>query len=114
MKVGFIGTGPMGLPMVQRLLDANIELVAYNLLRNWNPRAAGVAIAEHHDAIRGCECVILMLTDASAIQSVLLSDTSRQHLGRTVIQMGITPTESRAISDEIVAAGGDYLDTSSG
>jgi len=26
MKVGF----PMGLPMVQRLLDANIELVAYN------------------------------------------------------------------------------------
>jgi len=30
MKVGFIGTGLMGLPMVQRLLDANIELVAYN------------------------------------------------------------------------------------
>jgi len=28
MKVGFIGTGLMGL--VQRLLDANIELVAYN------------------------------------------------------------------------------------
>lgn len=115
MKVGFIGTGLMGLPMAQRLLDANIELVAYNRTpAKLEPlRVAGGAIAEHpHDAIRGCKCVILMLTDASAIQSVLLSDTSRQHLaGRTVIQMGtITPTESRAISDEIVATGGDYLE----
>jgi len=58
-----------------------------------------------------CECVILMLTDASAIQSVLLSDFPATSGRRTVIQMGtITPTESRAISDEIVAAGGDHLE----
>lgn len=115
MKVGFIGTGLMGLPMAQRLLDANIEVVAYNrTLSKLEPlQAAGAAIAEHpQDAIRDCDCVILMLTDASAIRNVLLSDTSRQQLlDRTVIQMGtITPTESRAIRDEVVAAGGDYLE----
>lgn len=115
MKVGFIGTGLMGLPMAQRLLDANIELVAYNRTpAKLEPlRSAGAAIAENpQDAIRACGCVILMLTDASAIRNVLLSDSSPQQLlDRTVIQMGtITPTESRAIRDEVVAAGGDYLE----
>ena len=115
MKVGFLGTGLMGLPMAQRLLDANIELIAYNRTPSKleGLQAAGAAIAEHPDqAIRMCECVILMLTNASAIRRVLLSDSSRQQLaGRTVIQMGtITPTESRAIREEVVAAGGDYLE----
>ena len=115
MKVGFLGTGLMGLPMAQRLLDANIELIVYNRTPSKleGLQAAGAAIAEHPDeAIRMCECVILMLTNASAIRSVLLSDSSRQQLaGRTVIQMGtITPTESRAIREEVVAAGGDYLE----
>lgn len=115
MKVGFLGTGLMGLPMAQRLLDANIELIAYNRTPSKleGLKAAGSAIAEHpHEAIAMCECVILMLTNASAIRGVLLSDSSRQQLaGRTVIQMGtITPTESRAIREEVVAAGGDYLE----
>lgn len=53
-----------------------------------------------------------MLTNAAAIRSVLLSERSRQQLpGRTVIQMGtITPTESKAIRDQVIAAGGDYLE----
>lgn len=115
MRMGFLGTGLMGLPMSQRLLDAKIELLVYNRTpeKLETIRAAGAKIAQHpHEVIRACECVILMLTDASAIRSVLLSDISRQHLAeRTVIQMGtITPTESKAIRDEIVAAGGDYLE----
>lgn len=115
MKVGFVGTGLMGLPMAQRLINANVELVAYNRTpAKLEPlRAAGAAIAEHpHEAIRDCECLILMLTNASAIRSVLLSDISRQQLtGRTVIQMGtIAPTDSRAIRDEVVDAGGEYLE----
>ena len=115
MKVGFLGTGLMGLPMAQRLLAANIELVAYNrTLEKLAPlQEAGAAIAPTPDqAIAASECVILMLTNAAAIQNVLLSEVSRQHLaGRTVIQMGtITPTESKAIRDEVVAAGGDYLE----
>ena len=30
VKVGFIGTGLMGQPMAQRLLDAGVSVVAYN------------------------------------------------------------------------------------
>ena len=115
MKVGFLGTGLMGLPMAQRLLETDVELVAYNRTpEKLAPlQAAGAAIAQQpHEVICACECVTVMLTDASAIRSVLLSDSSRQQLaGRTVIQMStITSTDSRAIRDEVVAAGGNYLE----
>jgi len=30
MKVGFLGTGLMGKPLAQRLLAANIPVIAYN------------------------------------------------------------------------------------
>lgn len=115
MKVAFLGTGLMGLPMAQRLLAANIELIAYNRsLEKLAPlQAVGVEIAKHpHEAISACECVILMLTNAAAIRNILLSEPSRANLaGRTVIQMGtITPTESKAIKDQVIAADGDYLE----
>ena len=115
MKVAFLGTGLMGLPMAQRLLAANIEVVAYNRTpEKLAPlQAAGAEIVTHpRHAIRAAECVILMLTNAAAIYHVLLSDTSWRTLeGRTIIQMGtITPTESQEIRDSVVGGGGQYLE----
>lgn len=115
MKVAFLGTGLMGLPMAQRLLAANIELVAYNRTpEKLAPlQAAGAEIAAHpRQAIRAADCIILMLTNAAAIYHVLLSDTSWRTLeGRTVIQMGtITPTESQEIRDAVIGGGGEYIE----
>lgn len=115
MKVGFLGTGLMGLPMAQRLLAAKLELVAYNrtAAKLASLRSAGAEVTTQPEvAIAAGDCLILMLTDATAIRSVLLSESSRQHLaGRTIIQMGtITPTESKAIASDVIAAGGNYLE----
>lgn len=115
MKVAFLGTGLMGLPMAQRLLAANIELVAYNRTpEKLAPlQAAGAEIVTHPRlAIREAECIILMLTNAAAIYHVLLSDTSWRTLeGRTVIQMGtITPRESQEIRDAVIGGGGEYME----
>jgi 3-hydroxyisobutyrate dehydrogenase len=79
MKVAFLGTGLMGLPMAQRLLAADIQLVAYNRTpEKLAPlQAAGAEVVTHpRHAIRAAECIILMLTNASAIYHVLLSDTA--------------------------------------
>ncbi|MDM9382580.1 NAD(P)-dependent oxidoreductase [Chlorogloeopsis sp. ULAP01] len=115
MKVAFLGTGLMGLPMAQKLLEANVEVIAYNRTpEKLEPlKAAGAeVVTKPYQAIRAADCVILMLTNAAAIYSVLLSDRSSQAVaGRSIIQMGtITPTESREIRDAVVAAGGEYLE----
>jgi len=115
MKVGFLGTGLMGEPMAERLLQAGLSVVAYNRTKSKleSLKEAGAEIAETpQEAIASSDCVILMLTNATAIQDVLLSDASRQHLsGCTVIQMStIAPSESREIQKAVTAAGGDYLE----
>jgi 3-hydroxyisobutyrate dehydrogenase-like beta-hydroxyacid dehydrogenase len=92
VKVGFLGTGLMGQPMVKRLLEAKISVVAYNRTQSKLAplRDAGAKIADSpQEAIRESECVILMLTNATAIYDTLLSEASRQELkGRIVVQMG--------------------------
>ena len=115
MQLGFIGTGLMGLPMAQRLVEAGIELIAYNRTpEKLEPlQKAGVKIAQQPtQAIIDSDCIMLMLTNANAIRSLLLSEDVKQHLaGKTVIQMStIAPKESIAISQEIIEAGGDYLE----
>jgi len=115
MQVGFIGTGLMGLPMAQRLVEAEIKLIAYNRTpEKLEPlQKAGVKIAQQPtQAIVGSDCIILMLTNALAIRSLLLSADAKPHLaGKTVIQMStIAPTESIAIANDIIEAGGEYLE----
>ncbi|WP_066380004.1 MULTISPECIES: NAD(P)-dependent oxidoreductase [unclassified Anabaena] len=115
MKVAFLGTGLMGLPMAQRLIEANIQVVAYNRTpEKLAPlQAAGAEVVTHpRYAIRDAECVILMLTNAAAIYHVLLSDTSWRTLeGRTIIQMGtITPSQSQEIRDSVIGGGGEYME----
>ncbi len=115
MKVAFLGTGLMGLPMAQRLLAANMELIAYNRTpEKLEPlRAAGAEIVKKpREAIRAADCIVLMLSNAAAIYHVLLTDTSWHTLsGRSIIQMGtITPVESQEIRDAVVAAGGEYIE----
>lgn len=115
MKIGFIGTGLMGEPMVAKILKANHQVIAYNRTKSKleTIKKAGAEIAESPaEVIKNSDCVILMLSDAPTIQSLVLSETAKKELsGRTVIQMGtIAPAESKAIRDEAIAAGGEYLE----
>lgn len=105
----------MGQPLVQRLLSAQISVIVWNRTESKLAplQAAGATIASSPtDAIAASDCLILMLSDAAAIEQVLLSDSAKLHLqGRTIVQMGtISPTQSQAIRDRVVAAGGDYLE----
>ncbi|MDY6806658.1 MAG: NAD(P)-dependent oxidoreductase [Cyanobacteriota bacterium] len=115
MKIGFIGTGLMGEPMAAKILKADREVIAYNRTKSKleTIKKAGAEIAESPaEVIKNSDCVILMLSDAPTIQNLLLSETAKKELsGSTILQMGtIAPAESKAIRDEVVAAGGEYLE----
>lgn len=115
MKIGFLGTGLMGEPMAEKILKANHQVIAYNRTKSkLEPlKTAGAEIAESPaEVIKDADCVILMLSDAAAIKSLVLSESAKKELsGSTILQMGtISPQESKAIRDEVVAAGGEYLE----
>lgn len=114
-RLGFLGIGLMGLPMAQRLMEQGHSVVAYNrTAEKLEPlRSAGAeGVDTPQAAIATTDAVILMLTDAAAIRATLLTPESRSVLaGHTVIQMStIAPAESLEIRDEVVAAGGNYLE----
>lgn len=115
MHIGILGTGLMGQPLVIRLLDQGHSVIAYNrTAAKLEPIAAvGGAIApDVLTVLQQSEVVILMLTDATAIASLLLTPALCPHLaGQTVIQMGtIAPTESRNLSQQITKAQGTYIE----
>lgn len=115
MKIGLIGTGLMGQAMAQTFLAGDVSMMAYNRTREkLDPlKAEGITIAESpSDLLSECDCIILMLTDATAIQEVLFSpEAVKQLSGRTIIQMGtIAPQESQKLQEQILAQGGDYLE----
>jgi len=115
MQVALIGTGLMGLPMGQRILEAGMGLTVYNRTpgKARPLQAAGAALATSvSEALERAEAVVLMLTNAEAVQATILSAEAQSHLaGRTVIQMGtIAPQESLQLQQAIVSQGGHYLE----
>lgn len=115
MNIGFLGTGLMGAPMARRLQAAGHQVYGWNRSPDkLDPLVAnGIQPAETPAAaISAAQLIILMLTDAAAIETTLLNpETMAQLVGRTVLQMGtIAPQESKAIAEAVQAAGGDYLE----
>jgi 3-hydroxyisobutyrate dehydrogenase len=74
MRVAFLGTGIMGLPMARNVAAAGIELRAWNrTAEKAEPlRDDGVEIADDPAAaIEGAGLVITMLSDGDAVESVM-------------------------------------------
>ncbi|PCJ71479.1 MAG: 3-hydroxyisobutyrate dehydrogenase [Rhodobiaceae bacterium] len=76
-KIGFIGLGNMGGPMVQNLIKAGHDLVVFDLSADAIKKAtdAGAASATNAaDVARGAEIVVTMLPAGSHVSSVYLGD----------------------------------------
>ncbi len=115
MKVGFLGTGLMGKPMVERLKSLDYEVVAYNrsVEKTKSLAEIGVEISNSPtEVLLKTDCILLMLTDINAIKSLLFTDVDNKNfVGKTIIQMGtIAPYESQELCKIILDSGGDYLE----
>ncbi|HVU45736.1 MAG TPA: NAD(P)-dependent oxidoreductase [Terracidiphilus sp.] len=74
MKIGFIGTGKMGIPMALRLLAAGHELAVWNRSEGRTEpllREGAIAAGTPAEAELGADAVITMLFDDSAHEAVL-------------------------------------------
>lgn len=118
-RIGFIGTGLIGAPMVERLLECGRQVTVWNrsadklaLLVAAGATAAGSAA----DVARTCELVCLCLTDTKAVEDVvfgggaLVTVMGPQHL---VIDLSsIDPGATRTMAARLgTSCGAHWIDT---
>ncbi len=75
MKIGFIGTGAMGLPMMRNLVLKQFSVIAYDANAVALSAACDVGAARGAStaaAVRGCQVVVTMLPSAANVQAVYL------------------------------------------
>lgn len=117
MRIGFIGLGTMGKPMVRNLMKAGFEVMVYNR----SQPAIDQMVSE--GALRGtsyaqmgadCPVIITMVPNAPDVKAVLFGDTgvlSTAKAGTIVIDnSSIAPAESRIICDECAKGGVRMMD----
>lgn len=116
IKVAFLGTGIMGLPMAGHLCKAGVDL------RVWNrsPEKArslvdeGAVLCEKaHEAVAGAHIVISILSDAVATEDLLISQDvlSSVEPNALLINMAtLTQEETLGLSQQVIAQGVRYMD----
>jgi len=115
-KIGFIGTGLMGLPMAKNLLKSGYNLKAFNRTQNKAEllKEFGGEIAETiKDVVKDNEVIITMLTDDNAINEVMSSSDFLDNLnpGTTVIDMSsIKPATAIKYGNKLKSYNINYLD----
>jgi 3-hydroxyisobutyrate dehydrogenase-like beta-hydroxyacid dehydrogenase len=105
MKVGFIGLGQMGRPMVERLKGAGHSLKVYNRTRS-SPE-----VASKPEEVLDADIVVTMLADDAAVRAVWLdSGLARRlpkgaiHLNMATVSMSIARQLTEIHRDKYVAA----------
>ncbi len=104
MKIGFIGLGIMGKPMVRNLIKAGHELVVYDVMKaNMDLMAeAGAQVAGSSKAVaQTCKLIITMVPNGPQVEEAVLGDNGVLDgavPGSTVIDMSsIAPQVSQKV-----------------
>jgi 3-hydroxyisobutyrate dehydrogenase len=117
MKIGFIGTGTMGQPMVNNLIKKGFEVVAYDVV----PAALEAAVklgaracGSSAETARQADLVVTMLPSSSHVESVYLGAGGVLEgvaKGRLCVDMStIEPGVSRRVAERLRERGVRFLD----
>ena len=116
-KIGFIGTGIMGLPMAQNLQKAGHELFLsehHDKAPAVLVEAGAVALATPKDVAQEAEFIIVMVPDTPQVEDVLFRENGiAEGVGanKIVIDMSsISPSATKQFAEKINATGAQYLD----
>lgn len=115
MQIAVLGLGLLGAEVALRLKRQGHEVIGWNrgAARAEAARQRGLELASTPaEAIATSELVMLLLSDAAAIQETLFAQDQPPVLrDKVIVQMGtIGPDESRELAERVAAAGGQYLE----
>ena len=115
-KIGFIGLGIMGGPMVSNLLASGCQVYVHDLSKAAVQRACkkGAAAAQPIEIAENCSLVFLSLPNGQVGETVLFGDSGLAKVLRpgamVVDTSSITPEQARSCGERLGALGVDYLD----
>src|SRR5579864_192371 len=116
-RIGFIGLGRMGQPMVRRLIGAGYGVAAYDIREEAvaAARAGGAAAAAGiTDAVGGADVVITMLPDGPAVERAAYGAdgfVAAARAGQTLLEMTSShPSVTRRVAADLGARGVGVLD----
>lgn len=95
MKIGFVGLGNMGLPMAFRLLDAEHEVVGYDVrdaMHNAFKSRGGQWAASPAEVASQCEIVLVSLPTPAVVERVALGPQGLVEGGRMKIYVDLSTT----------------------
>lgn len=117
MKVGFIGLGIMGKPMVRNLLKAGYEVTVYDVMQTNvdEAAAAGAVPAESSRAVaEQCKTIITMLPNSPHVKAAVMGENGVLEgacEGSILIDMSsIAPLASQEIAKACAAKGVKMID----
>ena len=111
MRVGFVGAGLMGAPMVGRLVGAGHDVT----VSSRDPaRLAGRGwrvVGSPEEAAGNAEVVCSIVPDSPEVTAVVDSVLKTAAAGTVIVEMStISPTTARELASRCAGAGVDYLD----
>lgn len=118
MKIGFVGLGIMGKPMVKNLIKANKEVLVNDLNKEAEKEveALGAKVVSIEEMARDAEVMITMLPNGAIVKSVLYSgetavlNQSEINVKMVIDMSSLTPNESLEISKVLEEKDIQYVD----
>jgi len=113
--IGVLGLGLMGRAMALRLQQSGFKVLGWSRSEQSLTKASGMDIDTLpviHELLSRCDHLLVCLSDAAAISTVLLAPEAHDRLrGRCVVQTAtIAPDESVALAQRLEEAGCRYLE----
>jgi 2-hydroxy-3-oxopropionate reductase len=114
-KVGFIGLGIMGRPMVENLIEAGYDLVVYNRTREKAEELDGATVADTpREVAEQSGIIITMLPDSPQVEEVLAGEDGVLEGvkdGDLIVDMStISPVVTEELSQKANERGASMLD----
>ena len=118
MKIGFVGLGIMGKPMVKNLIKANKDVLVNDLNKEAEKEveALGAKVVTIEEMARDAEVMITMLPNGAIVKSVLYSgetavlNQSEINVKMVIDMSSLTPNESLEISKVLEEKNIQYVD----
>ncbi|MHB8731245.1 MAG: NAD(P)-dependent oxidoreductase [bacterium] len=112
-RIGFIGLGRMGQPMVRRLIGAGYGVAAYDI-REEAVAGAPAAATSITGAIHGADVLITMLPDGPAVERAAYGEgglLAAAGAGQTLLEMTSShPSVTRRLAADLAGRGVGVLD----